>query len=70
MFTYRIFNAYFQYLKCLLTAFLMRTYNILKHINRPTQLEMISQRDCFTQEFVYFIRYEYFLWEMILIDCI
>ena len=28
--TYRILNAYSEYLKCLLTLFLMFTYNILK----------------------------------------
>ena len=57
MLTYRIFNAYFQYLKCLFTSFLMPTYNILKLYIGPVQLKMVFQRDRFLQEFVYFFSF-------------
>ena len=33
MLTYHVLNSYFQYLKCLLTLFLIPTYNILKNIS-------------------------------------
>ena len=39
MLTYRILNVYFQYLKCLLTLFLITNYNILKNIHGPIQLK-------------------------------
>ena len=52
MLTYRTLNAYFQYLKCLLTLFLMPIYNILKIYNGPVQLEIGSQKDRLSQEFV------------------
>ena len=43
MLTYRIINAYFQYLKCLLKLFFMPTYNILKIYNGSSHLETVSQ---------------------------
>ena len=52
MSTYHILNAYLQYLKCLLTLFLIPTYSISKNINRLVQLEMVSQIDYLSQEFV------------------
>ena len=45
MLIYRNLSAYIQYLNCLLTLFLMLS-------NGPAQLEMVSQRDCLSQEFV------------------
>ena len=52
MLTYGILNVYFQYLKSLLTSFLITTYNILKIYNGSAQLKMVFQRNCLSQEFV------------------
>ena len=51
MLIYRIFYVYFQYLKCLLTSFLMPTYNILKIYNRPIQLKIVSQKERLSQQY-------------------